>query len=76
MAGKCSCKGSDYYGAVTLNDVVRFVKAHPDAYPNGMHTEIVAGDFEGNYTHSKFGFERDGYKLCLAYEMHEGWWNI
>lgn len=65
------------YRRITVKDLVDAVKADPKAFPKGMNTAILSGDFEGNYTHEKHEvFIEDRYNnigpaLFLGYEMHE-----
>lgn len=61
------------YKQITVRDLVNAVTANKKQFPNGLDTVIVSGDFEGNYTHQKHEIMHDGNKLCLGYEMHEGW---
>lgn len=68
-------KDSNFYGTLTVQDLVDFINANPKTFKDGMNTEIISGDFEGNYTHFKHSMESDKTdgktRLCLAYEMHE-----
>lgn len=59
------------YKEFTLQEIVDFVKSHPEQFKMGMDTKVVAGDFEGNYHHRKFMLEEEGYNLFVGFELHD-----
>jgi len=59
------------YGEITISQLVQFVKAHREAFPNGMHTKVCLGDFEGNTFHTKIVPSADVGRLFLGYELNE-----
>lgn len=61
---------TDYKG-FTLQEIVDFVKSHPKQFSKGMDTQVVTGDFEGNYLHRKFMLDEEGSRLFIGFELHD-----
>lgn len=64
------------YKTITVKDLVDLVANNPTVFKDGMKTQILSGDFEGNYRHKQHEPMSDVYKghrvIFLGYEMHEG----
>lgn len=69
------------YRAITVQDLVDFVKSQPERFPKGMDTVIMTADFESNYLHEKHElyYDKDESKygefVAMCYEMHENYDN-
>lgn len=65
------------YKMITVKDLVELISNNPQAFPNGLNTPIISGDFECNSTHEKHlvnvitNVKKHGSMLILNYEMHE-----
>lgn len=55
----------------TLGDLLDFIDAHPNDFPDGFETPITLGDYEGNTSHNKFSVCEDGGRLHLSFELNE-----
>ena len=68
------------YRIITVRDLVNEIQRHKKAYPLGMKTKILSGDFECNNTHLKHELQyletdeitgEKEYAIVLSYEMNE-----
>lgn len=65
------------YKPISVRDIVNFIKANKETFPNGLDTQIICGDDECNHTYQNFGFQQmtvsdDGGKaLVIAYDLHD-----
>ena len=69
------------YRAITVQDLINFVKNNKNRFPKGLDTVIMTSDFESNYLHEKHEMFYDcdeskyGPFIALCYEMHENYDN-
>ena len=72
---------SNSYKAITVQDLINFVKGNKNKFPKGLDTVIMTADFESNYLHEKHEIYYDhdeskyGPFIALCYEMHENYDN-
>lgn len=55
----------------TLGDLLDFIDAHPNDFPDGFDTPITLGDYEGNTLHRNFSVCEDNGRLHLSFELNE-----
>ena len=67
---ECDMRSETEYKEFTVRELVEFVMSHPKQFKQGMDTRIRAGDFEGNYNHTKFILSGGG-DLTILFELND-----